>query len=63
MGSSRWLSESAHCQWPHFGDPLIVLVDVPDAESVVQGGFGDEQVGDRDPVSHPVMMRQILLEQ
>jgi hypothetical protein len=54
--------EPSYSQWPHLGNPVEVTVHVKDAELVVQGSLGDEQVGDRRAVPHPVMVSEIALQ-
>ena len=43
-------------------DPLEVAIDVDDTEPVVQGGLGDQQVGNRGAMPHAVVVRQVSLE-
>lgn len=43
-------------------DPLVVAIDVDDTEAVVQGGLGDQQVGNRGAMPHAVVVCQVSLQ-
>ena len=60
--SGDTLSEPSHYERAHFGDPREVAVDVDDAEVVIQGRFGDEEVRNGDAMPQPVMVGEVPLE-
>jgi hypothetical protein len=59
---SGFLTKPAHDEGTDLGDPFEVAVDVDDAEVMVERRLGDEQIGDRDAVPHPMVMREVTLQ-
>ena len=55
-------AEPPHRERAHLCDPLEITVQVDDAEVVVKRGLRYEQVGDRRPVPHSVMVGKVPLE-
>lgn len=56
------LAEAAGSERSYLGDASIVAVDVHHAETMMNGRFGDQQIGNRCAVPHSVMMSQITLQ-
>jgi hypothetical protein len=54
--------QPAYDERADFGDALEVAIDVNDAEPVVQGRAGDEQIWNRRSVPHAVVMSQVALQ-
>src|SRR5438132_1113409 len=61
-GTSPSCAEATHGERADFGDAVEVAVDVDDAEAVVEGGLGDEQVGDGGAMPHAVMVGEVALQ-
>lgn len=61
MSSGRW-TQAAHHKRTNFRYPIKVTVEVDHPHAMVKCSLGDEEIGDRGPVPHAVMMREVLLE-
>jgi hypothetical protein len=55
-------AEPSYHERTHLRDPLVVAVDVQDAEAVVHRGLGDQQVRDRRAMPHPMVVGEVALE-
>ena len=55
-------TKSSHDEGTHFGNACEVTVEMHDAEITAERDFGDEEIGDRDAMPHPVVMGQIALQ-
>jgi hypothetical protein len=60
--SKRSLEQPADSKGADLRNSLEIAIDVNDAEPVVQGSASDEEIRDRRPVPHAVVMSQISLE-
>ena len=58
----RGLPEPPNPKRTHLGDPLVIPVDVDDTQPVVKRSLGDEEIGERRPVPHPMVMGKIPLQ-
>jgi hypothetical protein len=56
------LPEPTHGQRADLCNSLVVVVDVDHSGPMVQGRFGDQQVGDRRSMPHPMVVREVVLE-
>src|SRR5205807_1484257 len=54
--------EPSNPKGTNLGNPLVVPVDVDDAESMVKRRLGDEQVGDGCAVPHPMVTGEVPLQ-
>jgi hypothetical protein len=61
-GLTSGQSQAANCQGAHFRDAVEITIDVDHAEAVVKSRLGDQEVWNRRPVPHPMMVGEILLE-
>ena len=55
-------AESPDDERSHLGDPLVVPINVDDSETVMESGFGDQEIRDRRSMPHAVMMGKVLLK-
>jgi hypothetical protein len=63
IGSRRsLLLQTPDGKRPNFRDTIEVAIDMNHAKTVVQGGLRDEQVGDRGPMPHALVMREVVLK-
>jgi len=56
------MGQSANGEGTNLGNSLEVAVDMNHAKAMMQSSFCDEQIGDRRPVPHAVMARQVSLK-
>jgi hypothetical protein len=56
------MGQSANCEGTNLSDSLEVAIDVNHAKAMMQRSFGDEQVRDRRPMPHAVMVRKVSLK-
>ena len=56
------LAQAARGERSNLRDPLVVGVDVHDAEAVMERGLRDQEVGDRGAMPEPVVMGEVVLE-
>jgi hypothetical protein len=61
-GLSAGWTQAANDQGTNFRNAIEVTVDVDHAHAMVERGLGDEEIGDRRPVPHAVVVREVLLE-
>jgi hypothetical protein len=54
-------AQAADGQRSNFSNSFVVSVNVNNAEFVVQGRLGDQQIGDGSSVPHSVMVCEIAL--
>jgi hypothetical protein len=62
LASTLLLLQTTHCKRPNFRDPLEIAIDMNHAQIVVESRLGDEEVGDRGPMPHSVVMREVVLK-
>jgi len=60
--STLLLLQTTDGERPNFRDPVKIAIDMNHAQTVVEGGLGDQEVGDRGPMPHPVVMREVVLK-
>jgi hypothetical protein len=54
-------SEASHDERADLGDPLVVAIDMDDAEVVMECGLGDEEIRERRAMPHPVVVGEVEL--
>ncbi len=62
LASTLLLLQTTDGKRPNFRDPVESAIDVNHAQTVVESGLGDEEVGDRGPMPHAVVMREVVLK-
>jgi hypothetical protein len=55
-------AKPSHQERSHLRDPFEVAVYVQDAETVLQSGLGDEEIGNGCAMPHPVMVGKVALK-
>ena len=56
------LAQAARHERSNLRDPLVIGVDVHDAEAVMERGLRDQEVVDRGAMPEPVVMGEVVLE-
>jgi hypothetical protein len=62
LASTLLLLQTTYGKRPHFRDPVEIAIDMNHAQTVVESGLGDEEVSDRGPMPHAMVMREVVLE-
>jgi len=62
LASTLLLLQTTDGKRPNFRDPVEIPIDMNHAQIVVESGLGDEEVGDRGPMPHSVVMREVVLK-